>query len=78
MSEDCLTRVKAVILISLISFLGMCLNLLLFSLNASVVLDDLVDGLVKVDQASPLSPCQVAAAHCALCTPAAVTVRCAR
>ena len=54
MSEDCLTRVKAVILMSLISFLGMCLNLLLFSINASVVLDDLVDGLVKVRQAPVL------------------------
>ena len=52
MSEDCLTRVKAIILISLISFLGMCLNLLLFSINASVVLDDLVDGLVKVETPS--------------------------
>ena len=43
-----MTRVKAIILISLISLLGMCLNLLLFSINASVVLDDLVDSLVKV------------------------------
>ena len=40
---------KAIILISLISLLGMFLNLLLFSIDASVVLDDLVDSLVKVD-----------------------------
>ena len=48
MSEDCLTRVKALVLINITSLLGMCLHLLLFCLSASVILDDLVDALLKV------------------------------
>ena len=43
-----MTRVKAIILISLISLLGMCLNLLLFYINVVIAVDDLVDSLVKV------------------------------
>jgi len=48
MSEDCLTRVKALVLINITSLLGMCLHLLLFCLSASVILDDLVDALLKL------------------------------
>lgn len=36
------------ILINVFAFFGMSLNLLLFSINASVVLDDLVDAVIKV------------------------------
>ena len=52
-SEDSLTRVKAIILISLISLLGMCLNLLLFYINVVIAVDDLVDSLVKVIHGGP-------------------------
>ena len=48
LTEDCLIRVKAMILINAFAFFGMSLNLLLFSINASVVLDDLVDAVIKV------------------------------
>lgn len=48
LSEDCLTRVKAITLINFVSFLGICLNLLLFLVNASIVMGDLVDALIKL------------------------------
>jgi len=48
LTEDCLIRVKALVLINAFAFFGMSLNLLLFSINASVVLDDLVDALIKL------------------------------
>ena len=48
LSEDFLVRVKVVLLINSVAIVGMVLNLLLYSLNAEVVMDDLIDAIVKV------------------------------
>jgi len=48
LSEDFLVRVKVVLLINSVAIVGMLLNLLLYSLNAEVVMDDLIDAIVKL------------------------------
>ena len=48
LSEDFLLRVKIDLLINGVALVGMLLNLLLYSLNAEVVMDDLIDAIVKV------------------------------
>ena len=47
-SEDFLIRIKTILLINTVAMVGMLLNLLLYSLNAEVVMDDLIDAIVKV------------------------------
>ena len=39
------------LMINVIALLGMLLNLLLYAVDASVVMDDLIDALVKVTAA---------------------------
>jgi len=48
LSEDFLIRIKTVLLISMVAMLGMLINLLLYSLNAEVVMDDLMDAIIKL------------------------------
>ena len=48
LSEDCLKRVKCMILINIFSVIDMCCNILMFSLNTSFVLEDFIDALIKV------------------------------
>jgi len=47
-SEDFLIRIKTILLINTVAMVGMLLNLLLYSLNAEVVMDDLIDAIVKL------------------------------
>ena len=49
-SEDFLVRIKTVLLMNMVAILGMLLNLLLYTLNAEVVMDDLIDAIVKVTE----------------------------
>lgn len=48
LSEDSLLRIKIIILINLAAIVGMFLNLLLYTLNAEVVMDDLIDAIIKL------------------------------
>ena len=48
LSEDFLLRIKTILLINTVAIIGMLLNLLLYSINAEVVMDDLIDAIVKV------------------------------
>jgi len=52
LSEDFLLRVKIDLLINGVALVGMLLNLLLYSLNAEVVMDDLIDAIVKLGVAT--------------------------
>jgi len=47
-SEDFLIRIKTILCINSVAMVGMLLNLLLYSLNAEVVMDDLIDAIVKL------------------------------
>lgn len=48
LSEDFLLRIKTILLINTVAIIGMLLNLLLYSINAEVVMDDLIDAIVKL------------------------------
>ena len=43
-----LLLLQMMLLINVLALLGMFLNLLLYAVDASVVMDDLIDALVKV------------------------------
>ena len=55
LSEDSLLRIKIIILINLAAIVGMFLNLLLYTLNAEVVMDDLIDAIIKVISTTDLN-----------------------
>lgn len=48
LTEECLVRIKMMLLINVLALLGMLLNLLLYAVDASVVMDDLIDALIKL------------------------------
>lgn len=48
LSDDALVRIKVMILIHSCAITGMMLNLILFAIHAEVVMDDLIDSIVKL------------------------------